>query len=220
MRNDRTDRVRPCQRHVTLQEVVLVTVLLNADARIFIHVKARSLHGMAKPVPRPAFGRDGNSAARVFNDAQDTAVHVEGKAVLQERPFKLARKYKIFRSPYMRLPVTTEQPDLVRVSKSQLQIMGTHQHGKLTDTRDVAQQMHQLDAAWQIEKGCRFVEDKDPRFLCQSACDQKTLPLSIRQLGDQTIREPLCLRFVKRSSNALVIFGRQTPGPARVRLPP
>lgn len=137
MRNDRANRVRPRQEYVTLQDAVLVTILLYADACLFIDVKARPLHGVAKPVPCPVFRRDGNGAAGLFNNAQDTAVYVECKAVLQERLFKLTGEHQVFGSPRMRDTIAIEQPNLVRVSKSQLQIMGTHQHGELTNARYV-----------------------------------------------------------------------------------
>ena len=77
------------------------------------------------------------------------------------------------------------------------------------------QQIHHLDPADYIQKGCRLIEQDDRTLLGQRLCDHHLLPLSIGELGHiilSLVADTGCLHRLLDDSEVLPIEPTEKTG--------
>ena len=112
-----------------------------------------------------------------------------------------------------------QQPELIAASQRQVEVMGRDQDSARGRPSQLFEQLHDFDAARQIEVGGRLVKQHDVGVLRQGARDHQLLPLPVAEFGEWHIRQVAGADGLYCPVDGLMVSRRQSSQPIAVRMP-
>ena len=158
----------------------------NGDGRFFVDGNSVALHGIGTPMGGGGVAFHNIDTMLSHTLSRETAgMDVESNLLRIEQQVEFSRENKVFGGSSLEMLPGIYEPQPVGKHQRLRNIVSGEEHRLVLLHSEVVEQLHGVDFARHIEKGCRLVEEYNRCFLRESLGYHRFLPLAVGELCAQ-----------------------------------